>query len=35
MSLIVTVCTSEGLVMASDSRSTYNQTNAKGKQMFK
>ena len=26
MSLIVTVCTSEGLVMASDSRSTYNRT---------
>ena len=33
MSLIVTVCTSEGIVMASDSRSTYNQTNAKGKQI--
>lgn len=26
MSLIVTVCTSEGIVMASDSRSTYNNT---------
>ena len=26
MSLIVTVCTSEGLIMASDSRSTYTKT---------
>lgn len=26
MSLIVTVCTSEGLILASDSRSTYNKT---------
>lgn len=30
MSLIITVCTSEGIVMASDSRSTYNQTTNNG-----
>lgn len=30
MSLIVTVCTSEGLIMASDSRSTYNRTEVYG-----
>lgn len=29
MSLIVTICTSEGLVMASDSRSTYTQTDVR------
>lgn len=34
MSLIVTVCTSEGLVLASDSRSTYNQTNVKGEKVI-
>lgn len=30
MSLIITVCTSEGIVMASDSRSTYNKTETNG-----
>ena len=30
MSLIVTVCTSEGLIMASDSRSTYSKTELRG-----
>lgn len=30
MSLIITVCTSEGIVMASDSRSTYNRTESNG-----
>jgi len=30
MSLIITVCTSEGIVMASDSRSTYNRTETVG-----
>lgn len=30
MSLIITVCTSEGIVMASDSRSTYNRTENNG-----
>lgn len=30
MSLIVTICTSEGLIMASDSRSTYNKTDVRG-----
>lgn len=30
MSLIVTICTSEGLIMASDSRSTYNRTETHG-----
>ena len=30
MSLIITVCTSEGIVMASDSRSTYNRTEMLG-----
>lgn len=29
MSLIITICTSEGLIMASDSRSTYTKTNVR------
>lgn len=36
MSLIITVCTSEGIVMASDSRSTYTQTEHRdGKEIVK
>lgn len=31
MSLIITVCTSEGIVMASDSRSTYNKKEKQGR----
>lgn len=34
MSLIVTVCTSEGIVMASDSRSTYNNTELRGEKVI-
>lgn len=34
MSLIITICTSEGLVMASDSRSTYNQTDVRGEKVI-
>ena len=34
MSLIVTICTSEGLIMASDSRSTYNQTDVRGEKVI-
>lgn len=34
MSLIVTVCTSEGLVLASDSRSTYTQTNVRDEKVI-
>ena len=34
MSLIVTVCTSEGLIMASDSRSTYTQTDVRDKKVI-
>lgn len=34
MSLIITVCTSEGIIMASDSRSTYNQTEPNGTTRF-
>lgn len=34
MSLIVTVCTSEGLVLASDSRSTYTQTDVRGEKVI-